>query len=85
MTELLSTLYHFSLDHRIDPYLDADPEYWDNIECSEKKLAWLREHLAGDARAALEDYTTMRHIANSAFSECLFRAALVVGFELHHI
>lgn len=85
MTDLLDALYRFTLEHRIDSYLDADPEYWENTEYSEKNLVWLKEHLADDAKAVLENYTTMRDIANSAFAECLFRAAIVVGFELHHI
>lgn len=85
MDGLLGVLYRFTLEHRIDPYLDADPEYWENTECSEKKLTWLNEHLTSETKGSLEDYTTMRDIANSAFSECLFRAALILGFELHHL
>lgn len=85
MNDLLEILYRFTLEHRIDPYLDADPDYVENTEYGKEKLDWLKKSLSDEAKIALNDYTTMHSIANSAFSECLFRAALVLGFELHHM
>lgn len=84
MTDLLETLYVFAMEHRVDRYLNEDPGYRENIKYSEERLVWLNSRLNEEERTVLDDYATMQNLAQAAVQECLFRAALVLGFELHH-
>lgn len=84
MTDLMEVLYTFTMEHRIDRYLDEDPEYKESMKYSEERLAWLNNRLNDEERAMLDDYASMQNSAQNAVYECLFRAALVLGFELHH-
>lgn len=84
MTDLLETLYTFTMEHRIDRYLDEDPAYKENIKYSEERLVWLNSRLSEEEKEVLDDYATLQSLAQAAVQDCLFRAALVLGFELHH-
>lgn len=84
MTDLLEALYVFTMERRIGRYLKEDPDYRENIKYSEERLVWLNSHLNDEEKEVLEDYATMQNLAQAAVQECLFRAALVLGFELNH-
>lgn len=83
MSDLLYTLYAYTIEHRIDRYLNEEQEYRDSVKYSAQRLDWLNSRLSEEEKTALEDYADMLNTAQAILQECLFRAALGLGFELN--
>lgn len=85
MSNLWEAIYRYALETLVERYIEYKQRYALNAALSEKKLAWLRDTLAQDARTALEDFHDMDLIARDLHDEALFRAGLAVGLELNRL
>lgn len=86
MTELLSYLYQFALEHRFESTLRRDQAaYEDSLRMCDRASQRLAEQLSPAQREEMEKLIDGREELQSLELEAMFRCALGLGLELSQL